>query len=72
MTVKQLIDKLEDFSADCHVVVAVVPGETLTVGKTGIRLELEAVRIDRHTVVNIIVKTSAGHVDHEIQEEARG
>ena len=68
MTVSQLMNFLEDCGDDNHVVITLLPKATLMVQLTGEKLELAAVKVDAHGVVNLIAGVGAGEVDPKLRE----
>lgn len=69
MTKRDLLKALQYYPMDSHVVVAVMPTDSLIVRKDGIRLELRNVCADAHGVTNIIAVEPCSEVDPTLHNE---
>lgn len=68
MTVRDLKKILDDYPADAHVVVAVVPNETLVIQKSGQKLDIHDAWHDGGCL-NIIATTPADQIDLALRRE---
>lgn len=73
MTITELKKTLNDYSeskSDCrHVVVAVMPDESLVVNKVGVKLEIHDLWCDGDGVLNIIAIKSTAEIDPNLRLE---
>lgn len=72
MTVNDLLEALENYPGDSHVILTIMPQRQMVIPLEGVKLDIKTVWRDAVGVVNIIATTEVGTIDPELRLEALG